>query len=139
MTLVAWHPQSTLFRVLADHLGLFPNLPRVIVLQGGSLGIEAEAVLQIGTSRSRGETNGAPAVLMWAKTLAEPKVHIREHAGSGRLTNVWVTGGIDDLSVAVWDVDEGELYRLLDPARRDTEITLDQLAQYVATGVLEAL
>ena len=135
MTATVWHPQSTLFRVLAEHLGFFPDLPPVAVHRGLP-GVDAE--LKIDARPTRGETTvDAPAVLMWANTMTEPTLCIHQHGDSAQRTTMQVTGGIDELTVTVWDVDEGELYRLLDPAQRETEITVDQLAQYVETGVVE--
>ncbi|WP_027933703.1 hypothetical protein [Amycolatopsis thermoflava] len=136
MSATVLHPQSTLFRVLAEHLGFFPDLSHVIVHRGDR---EVAAELQVSAREFLGEAGAAPAVLMWAKTLAGPRVYLRRHDEEGHRTEVRVRGGIDDLIVDVWAIEDGELHRLVDPTKWATEISLDQLAQYVATGVLEAV
>lgn len=115
---------AALLRPLAEHLHRFPHLPHVV--------IQRDNDLQATGFRHRGEPVDAHAVLLWAKTLADPVVTIRPFTRAQPLhTEVAVTGGINGTQVRVWSVDEHTLHRLVDN-RQPTTISVQQLADYVA-------
>lgn len=132
------HPQAALFRALADHLDQNPTLPRVNARDG----VDWPA-LQVSSYRE-GEIDSTPAVLLWANTLADPVGALRPHGDpEDHKVNIRVTGRISDVTVAFWDVDEGDLYRMYDADQVDdwgySPISLDTLARYVATGTVDGV
>ncbi|MFD2421609.1 hypothetical protein [Amycolatopsis pigmentata] len=123
--------QAILFRVLADHLSFFPDLPQTN-LTGPYEAHDGAVRLQVS-----GNTYGAAPVLAWAKTLAEPTIRIRPQSQEpdDRRIQVKATGDIDELTVTVWSVDDGALrplYQRVDERGNAwTILTLDQLAEFV--------
>lgn len=115
------HPQARLFRVLAEHVARFPRLPRVNIASGG---------LQISSCKYLGEPAYVDALLMWAKTLTVESIELHAH----EQLDVYVHGLIGGTRVTVWTTDHGDLRRWVDPTKYRTEISLQQLADYVTAG-----
>lgn len=132
------HPQAAVLRALAEHVGFFPQLPQFEVSPTSVFGDAVDATLY---ARHRALVGQAAAVLQWAQTMTDPVVRFRPHDETSAV--VRVDGGIGDVTVTVWDVDRGELHRRYpkDDERGYTwaELSLDELAAYVTTGVLEAV
>lgn len=119
---------------VAEHLRAHPHLSRVTFSAGywhdSALG------LQVSAYRSRGEEGGAPAVLLWAKSMSNPLIEVRPH-GDGTETGVWVTGLVGEFAIEVWDTDPGDISRWCsDEKYKAVEITLQQLTDYVAFGTV---
>lgn len=90
--------------------------------------------VQIAGHKHLGEPDDMPALLAWAKSLDGCRIWIKEH--DGEETSVFVEGVTGGVTIQVWDVDQGDLYRWRG-TERETPITLDQLTAYVAAGTVE--
>lgn len=119
---------------IAEHLAKNPNLTAVNITRPVA-GFDTVR-LQIAGYKHFGEPDGMPALLAWAKSLDSCEIRLGKHKDNE--TSVWVDGVIDGVTVKIWDVDEGDLYRWRG-SERNTPITLEQLADYVAAGTVDGL
>jgi hypothetical protein len=119
---------------IAEHLVEHPHLAAVNVTRPMP-GLDP-ARLQIAGFEHLGEPDGMPALLAWAKSLDNCRIWIDTHKDD--TSGVWVEGVLGGVTVLIWDVDYGDLYRWRGIDRR-TPITLAQLADYVAAGTVEGL
>lgn len=112
---------------LAAHLRAHPYLPVVNV---GKYILDGGLDLQL-----RVPGNGARGVLVWAKTLENPRIAIRQ---VDDWVGVYVFARIGDVPVRAWGGDRGDLIRWVSGDHKH-EITLAQLTEYVAAGTVEGL
>jgi hypothetical protein len=122
--------QAAALYALAEHLVEYPQLMPVNVTRTPSAPVQ----LQIAAYPHIGEQKAAPALLPWAKSLDGCRIWLEKHAGN--VTEICVEGVIDGITIHVWDLDYGDLYRWRGTERR-TPITLEQLTAYVAAGTVE--
>ncbi len=121
---------------IADHLQRYPDLPNV-TFDGRAL--NADVSLQIATWPFEGEPQEAAALLLWAKSFGTCTIELKVHGEpKNRKTTVDVLGSCGDYRIRVWDVDSGDLYRWVEIGN-PTQITVEQLAEYVAAGTVEGL
>ncbi len=120
---------------VAEHLRKHPHLQNVFVDDRSP---HADIYLQISAFKHLHEPGGVYALLMWAKSFNSPTITVRWHDKENLITTVAVTARLGDFSVEVWDTDDGDLHRWRTGGRyARTQITVDQLAAYVAAGTVE--
>ncbi|WP_409186441.1 hypothetical protein F9C11_20315 [Amycolatopsis sp. VS8301801F10] len=111
---------------LVAHLRAHPYLPVVDVgkyIEEGGLDLQLRV------------PDRAQGALVWAKTLENPRITIRQVAD---WVGVYVFARIGDVPVRAWGSDRGDLIRWVS-GDREHEITLAQLTEYVAAGTVEGL
>jgi hypothetical protein len=137
MTLTPAAELAEKLTLVADHLRKNPHLASVNL---NARAIEGAIQLQIAARRHLGEVSGVQALLMWAKSFANPTITLKWHDEAERIVSVDVTAKLGAYGAVVWDTEGGDLYRWRTGGKyHRTPITLDQLTNYVATGTVELL